>query len=326
MDLDLSCIDYNYDITKQQPQLFVNRDWDHLIQVLENFADTMAFRKGGFEGLKIAIESKSISTAEFSSGIQVSGKFVEALTDDRGQPVFIKTEGETSLSYNNGQLEGHGIQYHKDGYSSVFGTVKGRPVESMSAEELKNLFKLEKNNQAEVQFDSGITVGGTVADMIFKNQILILISWHNCTVKTASDEILFEPSWGTYDMIVGRKITSVYAGTADKLKHNIFPPKSKKIAIPIKYSDKEKELHGYYRQVREVRNRNEFDVQKLKDAFEKSIKLFTNEWLLPLEILELCFKHNDKQLAEKIKNHLEKVRKNSEEMEEIIENGLGLLN
>ncbi len=39
----LNAIEYVYDITKPQPQLFVTPDFEHLKSVLDKFADTMAF-------------------------------------------------------------------------------------------------------------------------------------------------------------------------------------------------------------------------------------------------------------------------------------------
>jgi len=47
----------DFDITKPQPQLFVTPDFAYLCQVLEEFADTMALRKGGHKGLAKLIES-----------------------------------------------------------------------------------------------------------------------------------------------------------------------------------------------------------------------------------------------------------------------------
>jgi len=53
--LSINCIDYNYDITTMQPQLFVAEDWRHLIDVLEEFASTMCFRKGGKDAINMAV-------------------------------------------------------------------------------------------------------------------------------------------------------------------------------------------------------------------------------------------------------------------------------
>ena len=47
----IDAVNYPFDITKTQPQLFVTHDFQNLINVLEQFADTMAFRVGGLEGL-----------------------------------------------------------------------------------------------------------------------------------------------------------------------------------------------------------------------------------------------------------------------------------
>ena len=46
---NLDTVNYSYDITKTQPQLFVTPNFENLIEVLEAFADTMSFRKGGAE-------------------------------------------------------------------------------------------------------------------------------------------------------------------------------------------------------------------------------------------------------------------------------------
>ncbi|HEX8679595.1 MAG TPA: aromatic amino acid hydroxylase, partial [Chthoniobacterales bacterium] len=70
-----------FDITTKQPQLFVCRDFQHLSDVLEEFASKMAYRVGGLEGLNKAIECKRPATAQYSSGLQVTGVFTEVLAD-----------------------------------------------------------------------------------------------------------------------------------------------------------------------------------------------------------------------------------------------------
>src|SRR3989440_3718214 len=64
-----------FDITTRQPQLFVCRDFQHLGGVLEQFANSMAYRIGGLEGINKAIECNNIATCEYSSGLQVNGVF-----------------------------------------------------------------------------------------------------------------------------------------------------------------------------------------------------------------------------------------------------------
>src|SRR5436305_4347072 len=69
----IDAINYAFDITTKQPQLFVCRDFEHLKDVLEEFASRMAYHVGGLEGINKAIECKNTATCEYLSGLQVSG-------------------------------------------------------------------------------------------------------------------------------------------------------------------------------------------------------------------------------------------------------------
>jgi len=80
--LSVDCIDFTYDITEPQPQLFVAPDFETLSKVLDQMANKMAFRTGGQKGLQVAIEAQTVNTVEFDSGIQISGQFVEMITVD----------------------------------------------------------------------------------------------------------------------------------------------------------------------------------------------------------------------------------------------------
>jgi len=73
----------DFDITKPQPQLYVTPDFAHLSLVLEEFANTMALRTGGLQGLNKLIESKNIGTIELSTGIQISGDFSRVISHER---------------------------------------------------------------------------------------------------------------------------------------------------------------------------------------------------------------------------------------------------
>ncbi len=76
LPMSIDCINYDYDITTMQPQLFVTQNWQQLMDVLEEFADSMGFRAGGSKSLNQAIASQNVATAVYSSGLQVSGQFV----------------------------------------------------------------------------------------------------------------------------------------------------------------------------------------------------------------------------------------------------------
>jgi phenylalanine-4-hydroxylase len=85
-------VNYTYDITKTQPQLFVTATFQNLIDVLEEFANTMAFRKGGTESIMKAINCKNVATAVYSSGLQVSGVFTDLGVNGNDDLTFIKPQ------------------------------------------------------------------------------------------------------------------------------------------------------------------------------------------------------------------------------------------
>ena len=53
-----------FDITTRQPQLFVCHDFQHLKDVLEEFASKMAYQVGGLEGINKAIECQNTATCD----------------------------------------------------------------------------------------------------------------------------------------------------------------------------------------------------------------------------------------------------------------------
>jgi len=75
--LDASCAEVPFDITRMQPQLFVARDFDQLFEVLETFAATLSWRRGGDHGLGEAIRSRTVVQLALPGGRELSGRVAE---------------------------------------------------------------------------------------------------------------------------------------------------------------------------------------------------------------------------------------------------------
>jgi phenylalanine-4-hydroxylase len=322
----IDAVNYSYDITKTQPQLFVTPNFQNLIDVLEEFANTMSFRRGGVYGLQKGIDSKNTCTAVYSSGLQVSGTFTEFAADEQGEPVFIKITGPTALAVNNKQLKGHGKDYHKDGFSSPVGRLKGqeKPLENFSEDDL-TLAGIEVGKEAVLTFESGITVSGKVKNIHTENNKIQLITFTGCTVKDKDGKILFDPAWGVYDMAVGEKITSVFCGAADKDAYLEIVYKSATGTHHPEYDQKTLELHKLYQQVRDRRH-NKGDFGFLGNVWLMLQKYHHDDWLCALEILELL-DHEDSEpvLAAEIKQFLEQKAANEPEYKKLINDGLYLI-
>jgi phenylalanine-4-hydroxylase len=274
-----------FDITTKQPQLFVCRDFQHLSDVLEEFAGRMAYRVGGLEGLNKAVECKRAATAEYSSGLQVTGVFTEVLAD-KNQPVYLRTTGESALAFNSKQLEGHGKNRHAEGFGAPIGRWRNTDTapEHLSDDQLRSI-GVEAGKTATIEFATGVTVKGKVERLVRQNGKLLLITFSNCSVRLG-DRVLFDPAWGEYDMAVGERITSVFNGAADKDAYLevALVPKERTIKAP---SDaKRKKLESLYQQVRDIRERK-VGYERLGEIWETQQAEHAEDWLLSMEIFEL---------------------------------------
>lgn len=278
----------SFDITRPQPQLYVTSSFSHLAQVLEEFADTLALRRGGELGLRRLCDSRRVGTVELDTGLEVSGVFAEYLADDRGRVTFVRTAGPTALAYRGAELIGHGTATHAAGFSSPLGRLRGvnLPLEEMSPTDLR-AYGIVEGEWADLTFASGIEVGGRVVTGV-RNLAgkIMLVTFAECTVRHGAT-VLFEPSWGTFDMAVGGRVVSAYAGPADEASfpglYGAPPPRAKPAAAAGPTPARE----GHYRAVREMRLAGEVDEARLRAAFAHVRAEAPADWLLPLEIVEL---------------------------------------
>ncbi len=303
-------VDTAFDITTKQPQLFVCCDFQDLRDVLEEFASRMAFQVGGVEGIQKAIECKNITTCEYSSGLQVAGVFTEVLTDANQQPIYLRSTGPSALAYQQKELAGHGRDYHKDGFGSPIGAWKET--------------ELGEGKSARLEFESGVTVEGKVEQILRRDGKLLLVSFSGCTAKLG-DRVLFDPSWGTYDMAVGETIVSVFNGAADKDAYNevALVPKERTIKNP---SDaKRKKLENLYQQVRGIRTRKT-GYERLGEIWETQQAEHPNDWLLSMEIFELLDETEEQTpLKKKVQQFLEEKKARDKELATLIGWGFRLV-
>lgn len=328
--LSTDTVNYDYDITKMQPQLFVAKDFNHLIEVLESFADTMCFRVGGASSIQKVIDSRNVGTCVYSSGLQVSGVFKTLLRDEYGNEIYIGTNGESQLAYNDTELEGHGTAWHKDGFSSPVGKFKGMDTspEDLTDAELASL-SIANGKQASFYFESGIHVSGRCDAILRRDGKVILITFSDCTVTHPDGTKLFDPSWGVYDMAVGARIASVYSGSADKENFNVYPQKSDKTTIKDEYTPEQLRLFAIYDELRSMREkRKPFKLDALETLHVELTKTYPKAWLIRLEMLELLnlnINGAGNQLREKLISELEQLRSHSEVYENVISAGLNMM-
>ncbi|MBC7370338.1 MAG: aromatic amino acid hydroxylase [Bdellovibrionaceae bacterium] len=327
--LTVDCIRHGYDITEPQPQLFVTPDFKSLPKVLKEMADQMAFRKGGLSSLQKIIQAESVNTVQLNSGIQISGILAEVLTPPHPSQeiAYLKFKGPSQLSFADHELQGHGIEYHFEGFGTPIGKLKMFPsiCPSKLSDSQWDKLSAAPGKTMKLEFTSGVVVTGLFNGRVEQEQKTILLSLTEATA-TYHGKVLFDPSWGTYDMAIGSSVPSVFGGPADRFNYGDTEDFVAARVPQRAYSEKEKLFHSQYAKVRELRERDlrgEELVQSLESVVQIHDKNFENDWLLRLEIFELL--KNLAPDAESLKTvtaKLNELSKTNEKVASMIQDGI----
>ena len=317
----LAAAQQGFDITKPQPQLFVTPDFAHLSMVLEEFAQTMALRNGGLEGLHQLIASEENGTIELSTGLQVSGLFTQCI-EDKGKPIYLQTQGPTALAYQNSELIGQGVAQHPDGFGSPIGKLKhsNLAIEDMTPHDLRT-HGIYEGKRAALQFEGDICVEGEVVTGTRNIQgKIMVVKFKDCRV-THGDKVLFHPDWGVYDMAVGKEVVAAFSGVADPDR---FP-----LDAHTKETQPEKPLpplNEVYAAVRQLRNQNQAKEEQLASFLELlQTDGKADGWLAVLEICEWAQHSGYVQVAKDSREYLQQLQRQYSELRVPIDDGLLLL-
>lgn len=305
IEYTIDALSYGYDITKEQPQLFVTPTFQNLIDVLKQFESTMAYRVGGLESVLKAIECKNICTAVFSSGLQVSGVFSKVATDVHHAIKYINTMGPTSLAFKDQLIQGHDVHYHAHGFGSPVGKLKDatKSLEDFTAADLL-LAGIIIDKVVALNFENGIMVEGKLVSQTFMEGKLVLLSFADCKVTDKEGQVFFEPAWGMFDMAIGDTIVSVFNGSADKntLEDQLYV--SEQSTHQPSYTAKDLQYQSLFKQIRTYREQGKSD-DSLNQIWQAIQNEFETDWLGAMELLELADTMPSEQaLANELRTYL----------------------
>ncbi len=301
--LTVDAVTAQYDITRQQPHLFVTKSCKHLSQVLEEFASCMCFRRGGAASLRQAIDAATVCTAQYDTGVQVSGRIEEVMCDAVGKAVYFRTAGPTQLAWKDRELFGHGTTYHAQGFSSPVGLLKdfSRCLSQYTFDELR-AHNINIGQWVTLEFLSGITVSGQLTAILRQEHQNLLLSFEQCTVTDLHGRQLFQPEWGTYDMAVGAAITSVFGGSADRSAYQLHKPVPVTATMPVPVDEK---LMTLYAQVAEIAGADSAAADGVISDIVEGLNAYPREWLLRVELLNAVEQDESSSLARRLRRELE---------------------
>lgn len=327
--LSLDCIHQAYDITEPQPQLFVTPDFATLYRVLDEFASQMAYRQGGISSLEKVKIARTVNTVELNTGLQISGELKNFITHKQDQIAYLQFQGPCQLSYKDQELSGHDKSYHAQGFGTPLGYLNEFPQQcpsELSHEQWEKL-GLQTGKKIQLNYQSGVCIEGTYTSRVVKDQKTLLITLKEARA-TYQSQTLFEPSWGNFDIALGSSIPSVYSGPADRKAFGEVEDFAIKKVKPPVLTEKQKELHQLFNEVRFLRENN-VKGQALQEGLEKIFKeqknKFPTQWLLLLETYELSLKFPETQdLSQRLRAELDSLKNQNQKLKILIEDGLSL--
>lgn len=329
LPLSIDCIEYTYDITEPQPQLFVTPDFSTLNQVLDELASRMAFRVGGRSSIEKAIQAQTVNTVELNSGLQISGLCCEILGNGT-EVQYLRFSGPCQLSSDDLQLDGHGPTHHAEGYGTAVGFLRSHPhtCPSMISEEEWLAIGARVGSHLTLEFTSGVRVQGILKSRQTKNNQTLLLAFDEARV-TMQDRVLFEPHWGVYDLSLGSAVKSVFGGPADRLNYGETDDfVAKRVPAPV-FSDLEKKRHELYQSIRDLRETKHqgSDLEsRLTIAFHHAEEFFPQDWLIKLEIYELVLTQlGSNTLTQKLAASLRKNQIDRPDQADVIQDGINLI-
>ncbi len=318
--LSIECLDYSYDITEQQPQLFVVESFSRLEGVLKELSEMMAFKVGGPAAVQKVLQSKTVNTVELDSGLQISGvlKSVHTLGDEVS---YLGFSGPTLIALNNQALIGQGVDHHRQGFGTPIGRVavecKSLGLLASTPQDLGALSEVELQRlgikvglDVTLKYETGPVVTGKIKSVqtIAGRMKILTLAQAKAVFK---DQLLFEPSWGEFDIAVGTQIVSAYGGPADRSAYGETEDFSRKLVPRRVFPDDVMAKHKIYEDVRILLGLEQPPTnidERFFSLIDRSSVAAPSDWLIQVELLEAAEKLKaSSEVVEKIESTLKKL-------------------
>jgi phenylalanine-4-hydroxylase len=287
LPLSLECIDYGYDITEPQPQLFVTPDFDSMNEVLEALAVTMAYRHGGRHGLLVARSAKTVNTVELDSGLQMAGVLEDFELDDGDRPSRLQFAGRTQLAYGGEAFSE--IQTTDDGFIALLGNL--RDGASRDILNRVDIARAAVGSELTLEFESRIAVRGRLCGLVERMGQPLILSFDSACVFRG-ERAFWTPGSGTFHLAVGERVRSVFGGPADRERFEEQRPFTPHAVPARELTDEEARSQRFYAAVRCSRDSPRKEQHRqLQSLIEEFLSARDGEWLAGVELLELAASH-----------------------------------
>jgi len=278
----------------------------------------------------MAKKAKTVTTVQFENQVGVSGTLRNMYLYD-GRASYLFWEGPVQLTLQKKELPGQGVARHHSGFSMPVGSLlnSSKKISDLSLEDLESL-GIEKESTCRLAYTSGTVVTGWVKDIVFHDKKALYIVWQDCQV-TQGKELLYDPSWGEFDMPLCSDIASVFGGPADLGPFGEYDI-GKASSAPSRstpYSAEERRIHSLFAQIKSLRlsPSKPDDLARLLEIAAEILNGSKFEWLLAIELMEVlaCRNMEIKNSFEELRQRLLDPTQHSEAAQKMIQLGLEIM-
>lgn len=322
----IDAINYAYDITKPQPQLFVTPTFENLLDVLHTFETSMAMTTGGVSGLEKAIASEQICTIMLSNGLQVCGRVNSFERDLEFGVQWITTTGSSALCRNDKALNNFGSDVFKQGCKILIGKIKDTrshldQLDSIALSEIG----IQEGQPGTFMLSNGTRVSGKINSIIYFEHKLEQIHFANVDIVTSDGKQLHQSSQGELKLILGSAVPSVFSGAADKMLFDDGLHLSGRKTERITYTEKDLLYHELFAKIRKIREEQKH-VVTLGNLWDELQLNFTDDWLGAMEIAEItASKPECNDLYWEVRSYLENKLLACPSHSKLIKDGLSII-
>jgi phenylalanine-4-hydroxylase len=322
----IDAVNYAYDITKPQPQLFVTPTFENLLDVLHQFESNMAMTTGGVSGLKKAIASEQICTVVLDNHLQVSGLVQSFIEEDEFGICWVSTTGPAALCRNDKALNEFGTDQFPNGCNILIGKIKDTRfgMSQLTGSALSDL-SIVAGATCSFVLSNGITVDGHLDGLVLKDQLLEQMHFSEVEIKHPNGSVLHHRGLGHLKLLVGLGIPSVFSGAADKMLFDDGLHLSGKKTERAVYTPQDLQYHHLFAKIRAIREGKE-STDHLATIWSMLKMNFSEDWLGAMEIAEMTAA--DVKLADlynEVRSYLETRAETTQEHTKLINDGLSII-
>jgi len=284
LPLTAQCIDFGYDITRAQPQLFVAEDFEQLDEVLGAVARTLSQCRGGLEGLEAARASEEHATLTLDSGLRVVGRVAE-LHAAAGSPSLVRLSGPCALGKDGGVLEDWP---RSEALVLLLGARDdGAPLSRLDAAELRRC--MNSQGRFELRTRAGVVVSGVPRQSLERDGRLLAVLLDRHELRTTDGATA--SSGAPLSLALATAVTAAEAGTPESCEL-ATDPSGLRVPKPRTFDAAQREMLVLYDRAlaafqtlggRELEAACASVVARLDAAYP-------DEWLLRFNVLESLVK------------------------------------